>query len=186
MRVWQKTVYIGLPAALAVSFVGFYSWANQSVSVKPQVKSAQASIQGAPHTTTVNGKRYQMTIDGDYKIREQQTEPQGVILENFVATQTTRGSGKLAVTVAKLPNGGLKEVPDIMFRKQSSDRYQQVILENMPDGAMAFRATNGYEADVTWQHGDLYVSVVLSNSIGTNDSYDSELSSILASWAWID
>jgi hypothetical protein len=184
-----RLLVYGGPIALLIGVSAYlYVWANQPVTVSPRVEGAKTTTpeQGSSSALmSIGGSYYKVSIDSGFRIAQQQSSRVGTVLESLFATETTRGSGHLAISVEETPAGGISEVSGVVFRLQNPNIYTPVQLPNMPTGALAFRATNQYEVDVFLPHGEQYASLVLSNSMGGPTTYDDDFTAILASWKWL-
>lgn len=185
MKQWQKTVLIGVPATFGMAAIGFYVWANQPVTVHPKASSPPPSVLADRSPQTLSGERFKVTVNGDYIVRTQDFSGPGNVLERLVATETERGSGQIAITISRLPQGGLHEVSDVRLRQQQTDLYLPTTVAGLPEGSLAFRSTGQYELDAFWIHGDYYAAIALTNTQGSGSVYDTEFEGIIQNWQWL-
>lgn len=163
----------------------FYYWAGQPISVKPVSRGLTTEETVTVGSTVLRSQYYTATITDIYTPQHQNDTPEGPILSSLTAVQGSHKGGQLAITIAKLPAGGITEAADVRVRRDRSESYQQVELDAAPSGALVFRSKQTYEVGVFWVYGDSYVSAVLSSNNVDPGQYDKQLSALLSSWRWL-
>lgn len=176
---------LGLLLILVAGAWAAYTWAN-----RPQVAVLGTSQVRPP--ATAPSQQLQDIVTGLYAtklpevfgIRERQDQVDKSVLSRLVATQTTDGSGQIAIMVRTLPDGGLGQSSDIRHRQLQSEQYAQESFDWLPAGATAYRANGSYELGVFMAHGQQYASVVLINTKNA-PAYDAWMRTVIENWRWL-
>lgn len=183
MRNKKLQFVIGVTALMLLSVV-IYGWAMQPATGTP-IQTAAPTANAAPASTTLQTAYYSTVVSGVYSVINQRDNISSPVLSSVAATQTGNGRGRIAITVAKIPNTGLSEVADIRSRKERADRYEQITVSRAPEAAVAFRSKDAHEISLFWPHDSLYASVVITTTTGSVEYADSQLVDMIQSWTWL-
>lgn len=182
------TIVIGVIGVSAVMIVaGLLVWASgPAVSTpQPQVTSAhEPDTAPAEHLLTLDTPLYSSHISGGYKIRSQQDKPAGVIQSSLVASETQEQGSQLAITVADLPDDGLRAVSDVVLRRNAPEKYTETSVDGVPTGSLVFVSSSPYELTIFFPHDQYYAAASLSYTKPLQERYTNQLQELIRNWSW--
>ncbi len=111
---------------------------------------------------------------------------QPILLQQLFAAAADSNlyADQLALTIGKMPNGGIKELSSVQLRTRS-DSYTKIDFSWLGGDDVAFESTNeGYELGVFLAHKDRYVSIVMSGLHDKKSQLTHELQLFVNSIVW--
>lgn len=110
---------------------------------------------------------------------------QGITVGQYLLGSTDlRVSDQLAVTVGKLEDLNLAELPAVKFRATHPESYEQTTLSFTPPGGLAYSSVGAYEVAIFWQEDGRFAAVVASGSSVRQAELEQQLESVIKEWRW--
>lgn len=103
---------------------------------------------------------------------------------SYVVSGGRDKDAQIAVTIARLGNNTLSEVPAVHFRNLRPQEYRPGEMVAAPAGALAYYHIGSYERSVFWQYRGQFVAVVASGSNSERPDTQVALESLLNNWQW--
>ncbi|MBC7582083.1 hypothetical protein H7097_04445 [Aeromicrobium sp.] len=104
---------------------------------------------------------------------------------NYLLTsKTPRISDQIGVTVAKLGNNSLNELPAVKLRLNQPNIYAAVANTYAPAASYSFVNEATYETSVFWQEDGYYAAVVASGTSARRAELNVATRAIVSNWSW--
>jgi hypothetical protein len=177
-----------LVAILLTSGVWIYQWWHQPASTASVSTSQQTQSDVLGSETKLQSWRtaYFMTsFPVSYRLLSSDEVSQGLTTGQYVLSSISfKQTDQVAVTVGRLGNLSLQELPVLKVRLLKSDLYQPVSPSYLPSGGLAFASANPYETSLFWRQGDQYAAVVISGSSSRQPELEQALETVVTNWQW--
>lgn len=163
--------------------------ANHWLSQPAVVTHVESATTTDPHSASapdidLASSYFAARVPSHLTVRTHQ-EATGVVLERHILASASPEGDQLAITVAKLPSGGLVEVADVALRMRNPGIYVQDLLAYLPDKALAFsHEQDTFEQAVFLTDHTRYASVVVTGRSDRADRLRELLRSTITSWQW--
>ncbi|HSX05822.1 MAG TPA: hypothetical protein VLF69_05105 [Candidatus Saccharimonadales bacterium] len=167
-------------------------WMNGSSTGSVHMGTPLAD-QSAPATPTqprsVQTQYFTTTLPAGFSIKRQAETPAAdQFLAQLVASSTSTQDQQCAVTIGRLPAGGLQALGDYHLRATDAAAYQAYAPAYLPSGASAFRTASGpLSITVFWPHGSVYSELAVSTDTQASlQQLDSTVATAIAAWKWAE
>lgn len=176
----------GVFTILLIGTVGLIMWASgPAISTPRAVDVDERKTTATEQTLHIETPQYSTRVTGGYGIRTRHDDQVGVILADMVANESQKQGGQLAITIAKMPEGGLRAVSDVILRQNATDRYKEIVLDGTPEGSIVYRSDESYELTIFFPHNDRYAAVSLTYAKTQQERYEAQLKELLQYWVWL-
>lgn len=188
----KRRLGIGVAAMVVVGVVVYVYWSHgPSVSKISKIDQSVKGAQSPDYTTKLFQNDY-LSVQIPKRYQTKTTNfgtGKPLFVQQLLASQSTGGaagfySDQLALTVGKLPTGGLKELSDIQLRRRTSD-YTALQYDWLGTNALVYEnALSGYEIGLFIAGSNRYVTLVLSGTADKKEQLQHELQTLYVTLIW--
>lgn len=135
------------------------------------------------------GKYFTLLLNESYREKghEITDDLKSNIRESVLFAEDTMASHKLAVTIERVPEGGIWELSSYAFRVLHPDEYRKEAYEWDRDGGIFFRKDSQvYEIIGYIEKNGISASISISSPIDTPEKLIGDFSDIMKSFRWTD
>jgi hypothetical protein len=175
---------IGIPALVLLQH-----WmngpTNGSVHNGSTIGASQLATASEPQTLQTPYFTTSLPSSFGVKQRHETPDDKGVLL-TLLATTSSQSDQQFAMSVGRVPAGGISSLGDYNLRAAQTGTYTSYDPPGLPTGAIAFRTTSGPAAfTVFWAHGNQYAEMALSADANTSyQPLETSFQQIMTNWQW--
>ena len=184
----MKRVAIIISSVL-IALVGVwgYRWWNSPAETKnSSALQTEKEVLGTKRTLSPwNTQSFATRYPSDLRIITTNEIAHGITTGQYLLGSTTPNiTDQLAVTVGRLSNASLEDLPGVKLRQQRTDVYVETTMQFTPPGGQVFSAVEGYELAMFWKDGSNYAAAVVSGSSAREAELQEALEAVVANWQW--
>jgi hypothetical protein len=141
---------------------------NASSSGTVQIGSPSKQTPSIATPLTIDSTYFTTQLpSGFHEKRRSETPSASDTLLHLLASGGQNGTQDVAITVGKLPAGGITEVGDYNLRRTQPEVYEMFNPGNLPTGAVAFRSKSGAPGFVVLWPGNTHYTELSFSGDGT-------------------
>lgn len=164
--------------------IAAYVWASGPVAVRPSSPQV-AGVSTEEKSLTISATYFSAHITEGWNLENRAT---GNLTEDVYERWVLYGENKvhddqLAITIARVPAGGMDEIADIHLRQSQPDVYRPIEVNGVLNG-QGYMRLGDFEKAIFFEKDGVYASVVISGSENRKAQLESAIETVLQSWQW--
>lgn len=180
----KKIIILGVVLAGVVGLIYFVGSLNKPA--EGTVKQVTSTEEKPPEYKTIAGEH--ITFQYPERFSEASNSNPSASLEHWIlVTRLSQGAGQtgqISLSIAKLPEGGVKENSSYKHINAFTDKYKLSDASYSDEPVIiATRIDPSYERTALWQHKNLLLTATLTSST-ENEQLNREFDELLRSMQW--